>query len=70
MAVAEYLVDKSVRARMHQASVCEAVVPLVERGLLATCWMVDLEVLYSARSGQQHVEVRLQRRGLDWVRLF
>lgn len=41
--------------------------PLVDAGLVATCWMVDLEVLYSARNAAEHDKVSADRRGLEWL---
>lgn len=46
-----FLVDKSALARRQtQASVREALDPLLLEGAVATCGIVDLEILYSARS--------------------
>lgn len=43
-----YLVDTSVLNRAHLPVVREVLQPLARRSLLATCSIVDLEVLYSA----------------------
>lgn len=67
MAVARYLADTSVWARLHLEQVDLILTPLVESGVLATCGVVDLEVLYSTRSGTEHGLVRQQRRGLEWL---
>lgn len=67
MAVARYLADTSVWARLRRPPVAARFVPLVEAGLIATCGVIDLEVLYSSRSGQEHQRVRDQRRGLEWL---
>ena len=40
-------------------------VPLIEEGLVATCAIVDLEVLYSTRSAADYEEVLEERRALD-----
>lgn len=37
---------------------------MVEAGFVATCGVVDLEILYSARTGNEHALVMAQRRGL------
>lgn len=66
-AAGRYLADKSVWARARQPMVMQVLRPLVESGLVATCWMVDLEILYSVRDGPEHDDIRAQRRGLDWV---
>lgn len=48
---ATYLVDKSALARIDtSAAVGEVLDPLLLQGEVATCGMVDLEVLYSAES--------------------
>lgn len=39
--------------------------PLIERGLVATCSMVDLEILYSCRSPTEYDAVRSERAGLE-----
>jgi predicted nucleic acid-binding protein len=66
MAVARYLADTSVWARVSQPAVRAAITPLVDRGLLGTCAIVDLEILYSARNGAQHQHVRAQRAAFDY----
>lgn len=69
MGVATHLVDKSVWARAHQAAVGEALQPFLERGLLATCAVVDLEVLFSARNAADHARGRMLRSGFEWLPL-
>ncbi|MBF6235949.1 PIN domain nuclease [Nocardia otitidiscaviarum] len=49
-----YLLDKSAGFRMHIAVVDARVGPLLERGLLATCGIADLEAGVSARSHEHH----------------
>ncbi|WP_306360203.1 PIN domain nuclease [Nocardia sp. CC227C] len=49
-----YLLDKSAGFRMHIEVVDARVGPLLERGLLATCGMADLEAGVSARSPEHH----------------
>jgi len=61
---ARYLVDKSVWARMGKPAVREAVSPLADRGLLGTCAVVEMEMLYSARNTQDRDRIR------DWLRAF
>ncbi|MFI9065299.1 PIN domain nuclease [Streptomyces sp. NPDC053429] len=67
MAVKRYLVDKSAWARLHLPAVRDRLMPLLERGVLATCVIVDLEVLYSARNAEDHSRVRSARRGFEWL---
>jgi predicted nucleic acid-binding protein len=61
---AKYLADKSALARFPMPSVAERLRPLLEEGLIATCAIVDLEVLYSARSLPDYEQVLEERRSL------
>ena len=65
MAVARYLTDKSVWARLSHASVRAVLVPYVDRGLVGTCAVIDLEILYSARTGDEHAHFRAQREAFE-----
>jgi predicted nucleic acid-binding protein len=56
------LVDKSALVRRHLAPVSAILGPLFRRGDLATCSVVDLEVLYSARSPTEYRSVLAVRR--------
>jgi predicted nucleic acid-binding protein len=67
MAVTQYLVDKSVWARMHQPDVLAEMMPLIERGIVATCAIVDLEILYSARNRLEYQEMAVERQALEWL---
>jgi predicted nucleic acid-binding protein len=66
MAVARYLADKSVWARLTQPAVRAAVAPRVDRGLIGTCSIIDLEILYSARTGSEHDHFRAQRTAFEY----
>ena len=44
-----YLADKSALARITHAAVDERLAPLILEGQIATCPIVDLEVLHRAR---------------------
>ena len=76
MAVARYLADKSAIARSHLPVVRSRLGPLIENGLVATCTLVDLEVLFSSRTKREYIDVRRKRSGfeqldieqLDWDR--
>lgn len=59
-----YLADKSALARMTHASVAERLAPLIVGGQVATCAVIDLEVLYSARSLDDYEQVLAQRTAL------
>ena len=58
---ATHLADNSALARGAISAVGVRLGPLLEAGLVATCAVVDLEVLYSARILSDY-EVTLQRR--------
>jgi len=62
---ARYLADKSALARMPLEPVRLRLAPLIEAGEVATCSIIDLEVLFSARNGEEHEKVR-QRRALAY----
>jgi predicted nucleic acid-binding protein len=49
-----YLADTSAIARVHHDPVREELTRLGKAGLLATCVVVDLEVLYSARNPAEY----------------
>ncbi len=67
---ARYLVDKSALARMRHETVSERLGPLIEGGFVATCAIIELEVLYSARTHDDLVRIAGERRlALDWVPL-
>ena len=59
-----YLADKSALARITHAAVDERLAPLILDGQAATCPIVDLEVLYSARSFDHYEEVLSERMAL------
>jgi predicted nucleic acid-binding protein len=60
-----YLADKSALARFPLRAVAARLRPLLEEGELATCAIVDLEVLYSSRSLADYEEILEERRSLD-----
>jgi predicted nucleic acid-binding protein len=62
---AQYLADKSALARFPVPAVEERLRPLLEEGLLATCAIVDLEVLYSSRGLTDYEAVLEERKSLD-----
>ncbi|MDE0161025.1 MAG: PIN domain nuclease [Acidimicrobiaceae bacterium] len=59
-----YLADKSALARITHAAVDERLAPLILEGQIATCPIVDLEVLCSARSFDDYEDVRSERMAL------
>lgn len=62
---AAYLADKSALARFPIGPIGARLRPLLEDGHLATCAIVDLEVLYSSRNLGDYEEVLEERRSLD-----
>lgn len=65
---ARYLVDKSALARMPLPPVQARLAPIIESGEAATCSLIDLEVLYSARNHAEHGRIR-RRRTLAYSRI-
>lgn len=61
-AVARYLADTSALSRLDQPAVDAALSPLIEAGHVAMCGMVELEVLYSARSPDDYERRQRQLR--------
>lgn len=61
---ARYLADKSALARVHLDPVAKRVGPLFLAGEVATCGIVDLELLFSARSGADYLDILSDRRSL------
>ncbi len=59
--MSHYLVDTSALGRMRLPSVAARLVPLIEAGDIATCGIVDLEVLITARSSADHVNIKRER---------
>ena len=63
-----FLVDKSALARMQHPLVAARLGPIIKAGQAATCGIIDLEVLYSARNHSDYEAIRRRRR-LAYVRL-
>jgi len=65
-----YLADKSALARLETSSeVREVLVPLLLAGDVATCGIVDLEMLYSAPSPDRYASLATALRALPRVRV-
>jgi hypothetical protein len=62
---AQFLADKSALTRFPVPEVAQRLRPLLEEGLIATCAIVDLEVLYSSRNLVDYEAVLEERRSLD-----
>jgi predicted nucleic acid-binding protein len=69
VAVARYLADKSVWARLTKPAVQAVVGPYIDRGLIGTCPIIDLEILYSTRNGEEHDHFRAQREAFEYFPL-
>jgi len=65
VAVARYLAAKSAWSRLRDPKVAALLFPLVEEGVVATCGVVELEVLYSARGASEHAQIRGERGALE-----
>jgi len=64
-----FLADKSALARLPQPSVDRRLTPLLLAGDVASCSIVDLELLYSARAHADFVQLLTDRRALPTVEL-
>lgn len=58
---ARYIADKSAFARLGRPEVSAVLSPLILAGDLATCSVIELEVLYSARTYADFVSIRAER---------
>src|SRR5438046_3245141 len=59
-----YIADKSALARMKHPAVAAVLSPLLVGGDVATCSVIELEVLFSARTHADLVATRTKRRAL------
>lgn len=57
----KFIADKSALARMHHSAVATKLAPLLIGGDVATCGVIDLEMLFSARSHADVVALRAER---------
>lgn len=64
-----FLADKSALARLTQPAVDRRLTPLLLAGDVATCAIVDLELLYSARNHSDFVSVLSDRNSLPAVEM-
>lgn len=62
-----FLIDKSALARWPKPQVAVILDELSDRGLLAICGPVEIEVIHSARSLSDAQRVRELLRGFDWL---
>ena len=59
-----HLADKSALARAVHVTVAERLSPLLVNGRIATCPIIDLEVLYSARSHAGYEAILIERNAM------
>ena len=57
---ARYLIDQSALARVRHESVSVRLAPFIEAGEAASCAIIDLEVVYSARNHEDLAKIRSQ----------
>ena len=62
---ARYLADKSALARMPVPAVEARLRPLIEDGVVGSCAIVDLEVLYSSRNLTDYEAILEERMSFD-----
>ena len=62
-----YIADKSALARMKYPPVAAVLSPLLVGGVVVTCGVIELEVLFSARTHVDVVTTRANRRALPSV---
>jgi predicted nucleic acid-binding protein len=67
-AVARYIADKSALARLRHPTVRAALGDLIEAGLVATCGVIEFELLWSTRSSEEFDDVYKDRNfGYEWL---
>lgn len=66
----KYIADKSALARLKHPTVAARLGPLLVGGNVATCSVVELEVLFSARSHADLIATRTNRRALPTVAIL
>jgi predicted nucleic acid-binding protein len=66
--VARYLADKSALARLRYPSVQATLAPLIDAGLVASCGVIEFELLWSTRTPAEFDEVFEERSlGYEWL---
>lgn len=59
-----YLVDKSALARSNHEEVEQRLAPLYPASRAVTCPIIDLELLFSVRGGDEHAVLRRELRAM------
>lgn len=63
-----YIADKSALVHLRKPAVAAKLAPLIRGGHVATCGVIELEILFSAQSARDLAEVRRER-ALTFVRV-
>lgn len=67
-AVATYLADTSALARLSHPAITDKLTPLIDAALVATCAVIELELAWATRSGDEFDELRVDRDiGYEWL---
>jgi predicted nucleic acid-binding protein len=67
-AVASYLADTSVLARLRHPPVAAVLGPLIEAGLVATCGVIEFELGWATRTAEEFDQLRADRgQGYEWL---
>jgi predicted nucleic acid-binding protein len=67
-AVARFIADKSALTRLRHTTVRVALGDLIEAGLVATCGVIEFELLWSTRSAEEFENVANDRSlGYEWL---
>jgi predicted nucleic acid-binding protein len=67
-AVASYIAGTSALSRLHLTSVRSVLAPLIEAGVVATCGVIEFEILWSTRSPAEFEDVSNDRSvGYEWL---
>ena len=67
-AVASYLADTSVLARLHYPSVAAVLAPLIEAGVVGTCGVIEFELGWATRNTAEIDQLRADRdAGYEWL---
>jgi predicted nucleic acid-binding protein len=66
--LASHLADTSALARLHRPAVAAVLGPLTEAGLVATCGVIEFELGWATRNGDEFDLVRADREaGYEWL---
>jgi predicted nucleic acid-binding protein len=67
-AVASHLADTSALMRLRYAAVAAVLAPMIEAGLVATCGVIEFEMGWATRNGDEFDQVRADRAaGYEWL---